>query len=248
MLKRKWLKLFKITPGISKVFIYLGAGTAFILAALSTPLFFSESPFGWRALPDTIILLLGGWGILKGNRLVSVILPAYMIASRYMVSETFGRPWLDVKDLIVFLGYFSGIIGTFGRDRAERIKAGLPDKRWLDKDIASYFILSAGMVGLCFGILIGVFSLRETGPFTHFNIADSLLIICFAWYTLKRRLWAAGSQVILNMLNTALSYINTGATGAVLGFLPLFLLEVFILGFIGVAVLCGQRQEELDAV
>jgi hypothetical protein len=74
MLKRKWLKLFKITPGISKVFIYLGAGTAFILAALSTPLFFSESPFGWRALPDTIILLLGGWGILKGNRLVSVIL------------------------------------------------------------------------------------------------------------------------------------------------------------------------------
>ena len=159
----------------------------------------------------------------------------------------FGRPLPDITALIVLLGYLLGIIGTFGRDRAKRIKTGVPDKRWLDKTIASYFALLAGVTGLCFGIITGIFSLARTGPFTLFNLADSLLMICFAWYTLKRRLWAAGSQVILSLVNVGLSYMQTGNPGAVFGFLPVFLTQLFMLGFIGVAVLCGRRQEELDA-
>lgn len=248
MPKQEQLTNFGVTPSAAVLLSYLGAATAFILAALSTPILFRESPFGWHALPDIIILLLGGWGILKGNRLASVLLPAYMIASRYLVNATFGRPWLHIKDLIVLLGYLLGIIGTFGRDRAKRIKTGVPDKRWLDKNIASYFALLSGVTGLCFGILIGIFSLTRTGPFTLFNLADSLLMICFAWYTLKRRLWAAGSQVILSLVNISLSYLQTGNPGAIFGFLPVFLMQLFLLGFIGVAVLCGQRQEELDAI
>ena len=238
----------KQKPSAAVLFSYLGAATAFILAALSTPIFFRESPFGWHALPDTIVLLLGGWGILKGNRLVSVLLPADMIASRYLVNVTFGRPLLNITDLIVLLGYLLGRIGTFGRDRAKRLKTGVPDKRWLNKTIASYFALLAGVTGLCFGVLIGIFSLTRTGPFTLFNLADSILMICFAWHTLKRRLWAAGSQVILSLVNVSLSYMQTGNLGAIVGFLPMFLMQLFILGFIGVAVLCGQRQEELDAI
>lgn len=238
----------KQKPSAAVLFSYLGAATAFLLAVLSTRIFFRESPFGWHVLPDIVILLFGGWGILKGNRLASVILPAYMLASRYLVNVTFGRPLLDSTDLLVLLGYLLGIIGTFGRDRAKRIQTRVPDKRWLDKNIASYFALLSGITGLCFGTLIGIFSLTGTGPFTLFNLADSLLMICFAWYTLKRRLWAAGSQVILSLVNVSLSYMQTGNPGAIFGFLPMFLMQIFILGFIGVAVLCGQRQEELDAI
>lgn len=248
MLKRNNYFNFKTMPDPATWFSYIGAATAFILAALSTPILSPENPFGWLALPDTIILLLGGWAILKGKRFISVVLPAYMLASRYLVSEAFGRPVMDTPNFIVLLGYALGIIGTFWRDRARRIKSGAQDDRWIDKSIAGSFTLLAGAVGLGSGILVGIFSLIQIGHYTHFNLVDSLLIITFAWHTLKRRLWAAGSQVILSLVNVALSYLQTGELSVVFGFLPMFLLESFALGFIGVAVLRGQRQEELDAV
>jgi hypothetical protein len=62
MPKQEQLTNFGVTPSAAVLLSYLGAATAFILAALSTPILFRESPFGWHALPDIIILLLGGVG------------------------------------------------------------------------------------------------------------------------------------------------------------------------------------------
>jgi len=193
---------------------------------------------GWRAFPDTIILLLGGWGILKGKRLVSIMLPAYALASRYIVSEILGQPGQDqIANFIIFPAYALGIIGAFARDRAARIHNKATDTRWVDADIAASFAHISGAAGLGFGILVGMFALADMGGFTWFNLTDAFLIILLAWYTLRRRLWAAASQLILSFCNMALSYAQTGSVSALFSFIPLFLFEIYALGVIGTAVL-----------
>jgi hypothetical protein len=249
MKKRRMFFRAGIDEAAGRKLSYIGAATAFILAATTIPLFSPASPFGWHALPDTVILVLGGWGILKGKRLVSIILPAYALASRYIVNETLGYTSPDViASYIVFPAYALGIIGAFARNRAVRIKAAAKDTRWIDADIAASFTRVAGAAGISFGILLVMFSLAELGGFTRFNLTDAFLIILFAWYTLKRRLWAAAAQLIVSFGNMAISYSQTGSFSAIFGFIPLFLFELYALGFIGTMVLKNtSRQAERKA-
>lgn len=238
MKKNILFRKLTVTERTGRIFSYIGAATAFILAALSTPIFSPESPFGWHALPDTIILLLGGWGIFKGKRLVSIMLPAYALASRYVVSETLGQAGSNATtDFIVFPAYVLGIIGAFARNRAARMVKAVKDKSWIDTDIATSFTRISGAAGISFGILVGMFSLAEIGGFSWFNLTDAFLIILFAWYTLKRRLWAGASQLILSFTNMALSYSQTGNISALFGFVPVFLFELYALGFVGTVIL-----------
>jgi hypothetical protein len=253
MKKSDLLPKSAITERTGRLFSNIGAVLVFILAARSIPVLSPESPFGWHALPDTLILLFGGWGILKGKRLVSIVLPAYALASRYIVNETLGQPGAaTVANFIIFPAYTLGIIGAFAQNRAARIKKAVKDTRWIDADIATSFTRISGAAGLSFGILVGMFAFAEMGGFTWFNLTDAFLIILFAWYTLKRRLWAAASQVVLSFSSMALSYSQTGSFSALLGFIPLFIFELYVIGFIGAAVLRyesrpADRQQNIES-
>ena len=234
---------FKLEHSTALKFSYVGASAAFMLALLTIPIFPTGNPFGWYALPDTLLLLFGGWGMLKGNRLISILLPAYALASRYVVSKTLGQAGQDtLANCIIFLAYALGIIGAFARDRRARMQSAAKDTRWIDDGIAISFTRIAGAAGLGFGILVGMFALSEVGGFTWYNLIDAFLILLFAWSTLKRRHWAATSQLVLNMGNMAVSYVQTRSFGAVLDFIPVFLFELYALGFIGTAVLSSTNQ------
>ncbi len=253
MKKKTPLFQMQIGEDTASKFSYIGASAAFILAVITIPLFFPGSPVGWYALPDTLILLLGGWGILKGKRLVSIILPAYALASRYIVNETLGHTGADIiASFFIFPAYILGAIGAFARDRAARIKAAAEDPRWIDTDIAVSFTRTAGIAGICFGLFVGLFALLEIAPFTRFNLTDAFLITLFAWHTVKRRLWAAAAQLILNLVNMAVSYSQTGSFSGAFGFIPLFLFELYCLGFIGTAVLRrasnpAEREQSIES-
>lgn len=174
MKKRRMFFRAGIDEATGRKLSYIGATTALILAATTIPLFSPASPFGWHALPDTVILMLGGWGILKGKRLVSIILPAYALASRYIVNETLGYTSPDIiANYIVFPAYTLGIIGAFARNRAVRIKAAAKDTRWIDADIAASFTRVAGAAGISFGILVIMFSSAELGAL-HGSILPTL--------------------------------------------------------------------------
>jgi len=241
-----------ITERTGRIFSYIGGTAAFILAARSTPILSPGSPFGWHAIPDILILLLGGWGILKGKRLVSILLPAYTLASRYIVNDALGQTGGadTAANFITFSAYALGIIGAFARNRAARIKKAVKDTRWIDAGIAASFTRISGAIGISFGILVGMFAAAEMGGFTWFNLADAFLIILFAWHTLKRRLWATTAQLVISFSSMALSYSQTGNIGALFGFVPLFLFEIYVLGFIGTAVIrltSNQREKDIES-
>lgn len=220
---------------------YLGAAAAVLSGAYTATLCLPGGALGWRGIPDTLILLLGGWGILKGKRLISVILPAYILASRYQVGMILGFTGPSFTDLLVFPAYALGILGAFVRNRAARLERRAPDTRLLDADIAASFTRLAGITGISFGILTGMFAVAELGGFTRFNLTDAFLILLFSWYTIRRRLWAASAQLVLSFGNMALAYHNTGNLAGVFGFFPMFLFILYALGAIGAAALRQPR-------
>lgn len=219
------------------LFSWAGAAAAFTAAAFTASLCLPGEMLGWRGLPDVLILLLGGWGMLKGKRLASVALTAYLLASRWMIGAAAGITGPMPSDLVFFPAYTLGIIGAFERNRAARAAAGAADRRLLDADIAASFVRVAGAAGISFGALVAMFSLAEMGGFSVFNLTDGLLIILFAFHTFKRKVWALAAQLALNFTSMALAYAATGSPSEVFGFFPIFLFELYALGLAGAIAL-----------
>lgn len=219
----------------ARCFCCVGAIAAFACAAGTFYLFFRGV---WSILADTIILLLGGWGMIRGKRFFPTILLIYILASQYELRDYTERGLLEVIRWGFVIAYALGLVGTFASSRCERIKRKVTDLRWIDYGIGKTFTRLAGVTGVAFGIVVWLFSWQETGEFTYFNCFDALLIMVFAWQTLKEKIWAATAQLILSATNMALSYYRIDSLRAILGFIPLLLFEIYCLGFIG-AMVCG---------
>lgn len=227
----------KRRAGMARLFSLAGAAAAFASAILTAVLCLPGGPLGWRGIPDVLIFALGGWGIYKGKRLVSVTLTAYVIASRWLAGEAAGISGPLPSDLVFFPAYALGILGAFERNRAARASARAADLRLIDSDIAASFVRVAGWTGFSFGVLVAMFSLADLGGFSVFNLTDGLLIMLFAVHTIRRRPWAAAAQLGLSFSNMALAYSNTGGLAGVFGFFPLFLFELYALGLLGTVAL-----------
>lgn len=223
-----------IQEGTAKKFSLLAGCTAFILAAMTLPLYLKGA--GELILLDAAISILCGVGIIVGNRLAAVTLLAFTLASRYGAFLLSGGGWINLfLNICILISYSLGVIGTFARDRLRRAAEGEQCADWMDTGIAVLFRRIAGSAGLGFGLLIAWFSATAEGEFSLFNLVDSLLILLFAWQTLKGRYWAAALQLLLCLASMLLSYARSGDVHSIFGFIPLFMLEIYILGFIGVA-------------
>ena len=225
--------LNSIQGSTAKTLSLIAGGAAFILAALTLPLYFRGA--GALILVDTAISAACGLGILRGNRLAAVILLGCTLASRYDTYLVSGRGWPGILLNVPILGaYLLGIIGTFAGDRQRRIDSGENDAVWIDPVIAASLQRIAGSVGIGFSIIVTVFAVSASGEFSLYNLLDSFLIFLFAWYTLIGRCWAATLQALLCAASMLIAYSGSGDPHALAGFLPLLLLETYLLGIIGV--------------
>lgn len=191
----------------------------------------------YSGVVPAIPLLLGAAGIICGNRLASILTPVYVAAGRFapgMATEI--CPSLSPMDAIVFSGYSLGIVGAFLRDRDMRASSKDPDTRLIDPTIARSVKWTASISGLAFSLLISYFSLTGTGPFSLFNLLDAALVALLSLFTLKGQLWAAASQLGLLLVSIALSWMSSPGEGEMLGFIPLLLFQIYVLGIVGVIV------------
>jgi len=208
--------------------IYLFFSLAGTLAALNTGLgLAAESLSGGEpdryALIPAALMITGAACIFMGKRLPSVLVAVYVLARS------------SAADLAAFIPYTFGIAGAFLRDRAFRIASKAADTSLLDPGIAVSFIRAAGGAGLTFGCLVAMFAMAGLGGFTLFNLADAFLIILFAVYTLKGRFWAGAAQLILSLSSMTFAHAGSDAgLNRLFGFVPLMLLQLYMLGLAGV--------------
>lgn len=193
-------------------------------------------------LPRILALLLGGAGFIYGKRAGSVVLTAFILALRLWNNEKLISSTSPATDLLVIIGLGLGLIGVFASHKFARLAHGQKDSKHIDANVAASFVRISGAAGLSFGPLLWMFSMAEIGGFTAVNSTNALLIILFAWQTLKRQLWAAVAQVILALGMLIFGCTSPGGQSSVFSFFPLFLLLIHALGVIGIFNLKTDRR------
>lgn len=234
-----------IGTATAKLLTYIGAATSVLCALPLLHIFFAGTGQVIAVIPMIIALLLGGAAFLYGKRAGTVVLAAFILAMRLWEGRIISSATLSV-DFLIIIGIGLGLMGVFASHRHALLAQGHKAAKYIDTNLAASFVRISGAAGLSFGPLLWMFSMAEMGGFTALNSTNALLIILFAWQTLKRQLWAAVAQAILAVGTLTFAYANPAGQISVFGFFPIFLLLLHVLGVVGVTNLkkAGRRKED----